>query len=265
MKIAALSDIHGNLAALQAVLADVARRGVDVTVNLGDILSGPLQAAQTAELLMPLNLPTIAGNHERQLLAAFDGPLEARDRFDSDGFAAMEIEAEHADWMRALPKYLWIGGEVLLVHGTPGNDLEYNLETVTPDFGAYESRGLRAATEGELRERFFCVQGQALKAPKASLILCGHTHVPRACALDGTLIVNPGSVGLQAYDSEHPHMHYVENHSPQARYAVLEKTPLGWQVELIAVPYAHEPPARLADQRGRPDWAIALRTGRMSL
>lgn len=42
MRIAAISDIHGNLAALQAVLADIARRGVDTTVNLGDIVSGHL-------------------------------------------------------------------------------------------------------------------------------------------------------------------------------------------------------------------------------
>jgi predicted phosphodiesterase len=264
MKIAAISDIHGNLAALHAVLADIARRGVDVTVNLGDILSGPLQAAETADWLMPLNLPTIAGNHERQLLAAFDGPEEARDVGGSDGAAAMEIEADHADWLRALPTYLWIGGEVLLVHGTPGNDLEYNLETATPDFGLHESRGIRAATEGELRERFGGAQGQMLKAHKASLILCGHTHVPRACQLDQTLIVNPGSVGLQAYESEHPQMHHVENHSPHARYALLEKQAAGWRVELLAVPYEFEPQARLAAARGRPDWAVALRTGRMS-
>jgi predicted phosphodiesterase len=46
MKIAAISDIHGNLAALDAVLADIGRRGVDATVNLGDILSGPLLRAR---------------------------------------------------------------------------------------------------------------------------------------------------------------------------------------------------------------------------
>ncbi|XXY33244.1 metallophosphoesterase [Sorangium sp. So ce233] len=47
VRIAAVSDIHGNLAALEAVLADIARRGADVTVNLGDILSGPLQPHET--------------------------------------------------------------------------------------------------------------------------------------------------------------------------------------------------------------------------
>jgi predicted phosphodiesterase len=68
MKIAAISDIHGNLPALEAVLADIAAEGVDLTVDLGDILSGPWWGAATADRLMPLGLPTIAGNHERQLL-----------------------------------------------------------------------------------------------------------------------------------------------------------------------------------------------------
>ena len=68
MTIAILSDIHGNIAALDAVLADIAARGVTRIVNLGDILSGPLFPGETADRLMAMNLPTIAGNHERQLL-----------------------------------------------------------------------------------------------------------------------------------------------------------------------------------------------------
>ena len=67
MNIAVLSDIHGNIAALDAVLADAAARGVDQIVNLGDICSGGLFPQETADRLMPLDLPTIRGNHERQL------------------------------------------------------------------------------------------------------------------------------------------------------------------------------------------------------
>ena len=68
MRIADFSDTHGNLAGLEAVLADKAARRVDLIINLGDILSGPLQPAQTADGLMQLALPIIRCNHERQLL-----------------------------------------------------------------------------------------------------------------------------------------------------------------------------------------------------
>ncbi|MGA8391413.1 MAG: metallophosphoesterase, partial [Burkholderiaceae bacterium] len=57
MRIAVLSDIHGNLPALQAVQADLARRGVDLVINCGDILSGPLWPCETADALMALGWP----------------------------------------------------------------------------------------------------------------------------------------------------------------------------------------------------------------
>jgi hypothetical protein len=82
------------------------------------------------------------------------------------------------------------------------------------------------------------------------------------------LIVNPGSVGLPAFEDDHPHpfssFHRIENGSPDARYAVLEKSDGRWRCELISVPYDHESMALLAEQRQRHDWAHALRTGRMS-
>jgi len=101
MKIAAISDIHGNLPALDAVLADIAAQRVDVVVNLGDILSGPLWAAATADRLMPLGLPTIAGNHERQLLTVAHERMGASDRHAHD-----ELRPEHRAWIRGLPATL---------------------------------------------------------------------------------------------------------------------------------------------------------------
>lgn len=68
MRIAVLSDVHGNLAALQAVVADFKKRGVDAVVNLGDSLSGPLLPRETAQYLMLQDWVHLAGNHERQVL-----------------------------------------------------------------------------------------------------------------------------------------------------------------------------------------------------
>lgn len=101
MKIAALSDIHGNLAALDAVLADAAARDVDQLVNLGDICSGGLFPAETADRLMALGLPTIRGNHERQVL---EGTLESMGL--SDRYAAKTLRPEHFDWFARLPPTL---------------------------------------------------------------------------------------------------------------------------------------------------------------
>jgi putative phosphoesterase len=246
MRIAAMSDIHGNLWALDAVLADIARRKVDLTVNLGDILSGPLLPAQTAERLMPLGLPTIRGNHERQVVEHDLAHMGASDRW-----AHERISPAQRAWVTALPATLRLQHDVLLVHGTPGSDLIYWMETVDRD-------GQRRATYAEVLDR----AGDA----RAALILCGHTHVPRSVLLDdGRLVVNPGSVGLQAYEGDLPFPHRAENGTPHARYAIVERTPQGWAVEQHAVVYDWDAAAEVAQRHGRPEWAFALRTGRMSL
>jgi predicted phosphodiesterase len=252
MRLAVLSDIHGNLPALQAVLEDIEAQGVDQVVNLGDILSGPLLPAETADFLMARDFVTIAGNHERQLLKLWDRGPQAWDTASSDGYAATKIGAEHARWMRAIPAFHWLQPDALLVHGTPGSDLVYWLETVTP------AGEVRVATAGEVAQRL--ASGPDVSA--ASLILCGHTHVPRVVRSGATLIVNPGSVGLQAYEDAHP-PHRTENGAPEARYAVVERRRAGWAVQLRAVPYDWAEASRLAAEHGRPDWAYALATGRM--
>ncbi|CDG80846.1 metallophosphoesterase family protein [Janthinobacterium agaricidamnosum] len=243
MRIAAISDIHGNLGALDAVLADIARRGVDLTVNLGDILSGGLQPRATADRLMMLDFPTIKGNHERQVLAGDPSRMDLSDRYAYD-----TLRPDQLRWIASLPATLRLPGEVLLVHGTPSSDLVYFLDTVTPD-------GSRAATLDEVASR-------AGDTP-AALILCGHTHLPRRVRLaDGRLIANPGSVGLPAYDDDHPFPHKMENGTPHARYAIAERTADGaWSVEPVAVAYDWDGAAALALANGRPDWAHALKTG----
>jgi putative phosphoesterase len=243
MKIAALSDIHGNLAALEAVLEDIHERGADLIVNLGDILSGPLQCAETADRLMPLRLPTISGNHERQLLT-----LEFDQMRVSDRFAASVLRPDHRAWIAALPETLRLD-DVLMVHGSPRSDLECFLETVTES-------GMRHASLAEVEER----AGRT----NAALILCGHTHVPGAVRLSGgRLVVNPGSVGLQAFEDDYPFPYKVEAGSPHARYAMLESSGGRWSAKLLAVSYDWDGAALLAETRERNDWSRALRTGRV--
>jgi predicted phosphodiesterase len=261
MRLAAISDIHGNLPALQAVLADIDREGVDRIINCGDTLGGPLESAKTADLLMARGIPMIAGNHERQLLTL---PLEKLNR--SDACTASEITTAHRAWLASAPPTLWLTDDVFICHGTPYSDLHYWLETITDDFGAHGSVGVRPASYAEVLQRL----GQGEHTRLASLILCGHTHVPRVVQVPSSddghaiTIVNAGSVGLPGYDDMHPHPHWIETGSPHARYALMESAAQGWKVELRSVVYDFEPMARLAEQRQRPDWALPLRTGRMS-
>ena len=126
MKIAAISDIHGNLAALLAVLKDIDDEGVDLIINCGDTLGGPLESAKTADLLMARGIPMIAGNHERQLLTLPPAKLNR-----SDACTASELDAKHRAWLAAAPPTLWIADDVFVCHGTPSSDISYWRETVT--------------------------------------------------------------------------------------------------------------------------------------
>jgi predicted phosphodiesterase len=184
----------------------------------------------------------LAGNHERQLLD-FDpdrcGP--------SDRYAHSLLTPDVFAWLKSLPSNASIGDEILLCHGTPASDLEYFLETVTPDF-------VRTATAYEIEQR--------LGDTPAQLIACGHTHLPRVVRTrTGKLIVNPGSVGLPASDDVKPFPHRMETGAPDARYAIVEKRNGQWSAALLTIPYHYEAAVELARKRGRPEWESALRSG----
>ena len=264
-RIAIVSDIHGNLPALEAVWAEIERAAPALVVNLGDIASGPLWPRETVQWLMareaaePALWRTIAGNHERQALAADLARMGA-----SDACAARALGAPERAWLAALPGTQWLADDVLLCHGTPASDLVYFMETVTPGFGVDGHRGVRAASVAELSARAAeTPAADARSGLSASMIVCGHTHVPRAMAVPGgPLVANPGSVGLQAYDDVHPHPHFVENGSPDARWALVERDRRGaWHVQLRTTPYDWPVAAARAQDNGRGDWADALATG----
>jgi hypothetical protein len=125
---------------------------------------------------------------------------------------------------------------------------------------------VRAATAAELSTRAAeTPAGDPRSGLAAALILCGHTHVQRAMAVPGgPRIVNPGSVGLQAYDDDHPLPHVIEGGSPDARWALAERDRHGaWhvQLQLRTTPYDWPAAVARAQANGRGDWADALATG----
>jgi putative phosphoesterase len=242
MRIAVLSDIHGNLRALEAVQADLRAQSPDLVVNLGDHLSGPLQAAAVADALMSADYLNIRGNHDRQLL---DRPVEQMGA--SDQAAYSQLTRMHRAWLQSLPATQEIGSDIMLCHGSPHDDREYLLEEVRAD-------GVHLASARLIRQR--------LGALNAKLVLCGHSHIPRSVSIgDGARIVNPGSVGLPAYNDDMPLPHCMETGSPHARYAVLDRKSAGWRIGFVAVEYDWRAASEEARRADRPDWAHALATG----
>lgn len=239
-RFAAISDIHGNRWALEAVLADIDRAGIKDVVNLGDVLYGPLDPAGTAELLIGRRYPTISGNEDR-IVVDDTAPLS-----DTIVSVREQLDPRHMAWLESLPTTAVVG-EAFLCHGAPGSDTTYLLWEVEPD-GA--------------RQRESSHVSSLLSTVANPVVLCGHDHVPQTRLLDGgRLVVDPGSVGLPAYDDDHPHPHIMATGTPHARYAVLSRQEGGWSVEHCSLSYDWQAAAETALSNGRPDWAAWLRTG----
>ncbi|MEQ1771737.1 MAG: metallophosphoesterase family protein [Devosia sp.] len=232
MRIAVISDVHGNRLALEAVLDDITRQAVDSTLNLGDLVSGPIEPNWTADILMELDIPTVRGNHERALI---DNPPEKLGPVDR--FAQEQMEERHRQWINQLPATLSMLDDIFLCHGTPSSDEEPWLDNF------WDGRRVLVPDEATVTAR-----AEGFDYP---VLLCGHTHLPRAVRLrDGRLIVNPGSVGVQF------------NHgSPDARYALIERRNGQWSATFRTIPYDHFAAARLAEANGFPHWREALVTG----
>ncbi|WP_128927498.1 metallophosphoesterase family protein [Bradyrhizobium guangxiense] len=244
MKFAAIADVHGNRPALEAVLADIAGLGIEEVVNLGDHVSGPLEAAATADLLMARGFPSIRGDQDRILLELWQAGGSARSDF-------RQLERRHFDWLASLPATLMYKERVLLCHASPTSDAAFWLDAVASDGGVRASpiAAIEADAEGI----------------DAELILCGHTHIPRVVRLrDGRLVVNPGSVGLPGYDGKLPVPYVVEVGTPHACYAIVEHAAGSWSATIRYVPYDNAAMAALARRKGMASWASAIATGWVS-
>lgn len=166
MRVAALYDIHGNLPALDAVLADV---DADVILVGGDFVAGPWPA-ETYERLRSLDgdVRFIRGNADRELVEEEPGraPPELME------FVRERLPEEAFGFLRALPLTMSVGS-VLFCHATPRNDDEI-FTRVSPD------------------ERW----REALGGVEADVVVCGHTHIQFDRRIGDVRLVNAGSVGM---------------------------------------------------------------------
>ena len=240
MRIGIISDIHGNLVALEAVLADLRPRGTDFTINLGDCVTGPLWPRETIELLDTLSLQTVRGNHDRYLIEKEkeDAPMIA--------FTRSQLTDEQRSALGNLPDKLELSGGILAVHGTLESDTDYLLEDLV---------------EGRLALATSATLGERLSSISAGLVLCGHSHNQHMAQVRGSVVVlNPGSVGEPRY-AGNPYPHVAEAGSPHARYAIATARGEKWQCEMHAVPYDWEPVVMRAGESGFELWANGFLRG----
>ncbi|MET0387323.1 MAG: metallophosphoesterase family protein [Polyangiales bacterium] len=201
-RIALISDIHGNEIALRRVLQSIAEVGADQVVCLGDVATLGVAPAEVLDMLKYVGCPCIAGNHDDYVLG---GPLD-------DGHATTEVLRDAILWCRdalTSPQLEFVRGfeegrdmplgnhhQLRLFHGSPSS----NLVNLLPDTPSVELDMLL----GEAR---------------STVMAGGHTHIQMLRQHQGTLLVNPGSVG--APFREYPVAAPPEI-LPHAEYAIVE-------------------------------------------
>lgn len=180
-RVAALYDIHGNLPALEAVLAEVEREGVDLIVVGGDVLPGPMPRASLSRLTS-LDTPVrfIRGNGEREVLALLDGAASTtlpEPVLEVLRWVAGELSADEVELLRSWPETARVPvsetADALFCHATPRSDTEIFT---------------RMTADAALEPMFAGVD--------APLVVCGHTHMPFDRTIGDVRIVNAGSVGM---------------------------------------------------------------------
>ena len=242
IRLAVIADIHANLLALEAVVADIRIRRVDATINLGDNVAGPLWPRETVELLATLALPTVRGNHDRWLVDRDEASLSPADRF---AHAALTAEQRHVQ--HAKPASIELAAGILAVHGTPSDDSAFLTEEIHQD-------RLIPASRHQVCERL----GAAISC---SIVLCGHSHRQSLIQIPGgPLIINPGSVGCPVF-ADIPRANCMELRSPHARYAILTQHGHRWSAEFFALEYDWDQAAVRARDNGFANWAEAFVTG----
>ena len=185
MKIAAIYDVHGNLPALEAVMADVRREGVDLVVVGGDVLPGPMPV-ETLEYITSLHLPTrfLQGNGDREVrnqMAGIESSIIPPAFREVMRWVASQLTPDHGRLLASWPATQTVEhetlGSILFCHATPRNDVEIFT---------------RETPEANLLPVF--------AGTDAAIVMCGHTHMQFDRRVGTTRVVNAGSVGMPFAD-----------------------------------------------------------------
>jgi putative phosphoesterase len=178
MRVAAVSDIHGNLPALEAVLADVEREDPELVVFCGDVASGPMPAETIERLMTVARARFVLGNADQGLIDQFDGRPKAPMSGPFAEWCAARLDRTQRNFLASFEDTVTVDdvegiGRVLFCHATPRN----NTDVFTSETPAARVASLLAGAD-------------------ADLIVCGHTHIQFDRTVDRRRIVNAGSAGM---------------------------------------------------------------------
>jgi putative phosphoesterase len=210
MKVALIGDVHANLPALEAVLADIQDQGVEAIWNVGDFVGYGAFPNKVVQRLREENVVSIAGNYDLQVLKFKKKKdkwrkKKQREKYLSFKFAYHQLSKKNRKYLRFLSKEIRMkvkGRRILLTHGSPTS----NEEHLTPD--TPEKRLKKLARKAD-----------------ADVIICGHSHQSFARRVDGVWFINTGSVGRP------------DDGDPRACYAILEIDSENIQVHHYRVEY----------------------------
>ena len=237
IRLAIISDIHGNLPALEAVLADIDAQGLTDIYHLGDLVGYNPFPNETVALIAERCIPGITGNYDQAVLAQVSDPIGellnakitpmGREIY---AWTVREVNLQSRAFLAAQPRHLSLARgtwRLLLTHGSPRHIKDY-VRPTWPDE----------------------MVGDLLSEVKEDILFTGHTHIPLVRQVKGKWLLNPGSVG------------FPKDGNPQAAYAVLE---FGQElkVNIRRVKYDIERTIRAILKRGLPPKAgDDLRVGR---
>ncbi len=221
---ALLSDIHGNIIALEAIWKSIQNKNISNIYNLGDSLNGPLWPEETAQFLIQNNIYSILGNGDEDLIKG-----------------NAKIANKTIEWLKSLD-YCFTNTDLTLFHGSFNNTRKYLIEKIEKGNVIIKSKTELLSEIKEIKSKYIC---------------CGHSHVERIIHLNNQVIINVGSVGLPAYSDDEP-FHCMETFNSYAKYVIIENN----EIQVVNVKYDFIKAAKQAKKNKREDWYNWIKEGR---
>lgn len=226
MKVALIGDVHGNLPALEAVLADADRRGCEAVWNIGDFVGYGAFPDEVVRLLRNRAVTNLIGNYDQKALRFREKDAtwhrkKRREKWLAFKFAWEHLSRPSRKWLASLPEQQRLdvaGRRILLCHGSPASVDEH----LWPETADARFRELAAMAE-------------------ADIVVCGHSHQAFVREVGGVVFINTGTVGRP------------DDGDPRACYAVLDVTPRRLRVAHHRVAYDTERAVAALREAGLPE------------